>query len=231
MKLEEEEDNITEQYTEYVSLIRESLQKKGVTVRDLVFNLMSLPAFNRSEQHLKLLCTHKTELKGARDLYDVLGLLKEEYASFLDYKIFKFIVKKYSLDEGQDAFKYPEYLKAYVERHKITEFMDINPQLERLTGSSKPLVLKFDIDYTSKLARIKKLKSAVAKILGLKSAALQLLDIKKGCVEVTFKIPAPVAVVLLQKSASVNEKQLKELSIIWLKCNEVTLYSNEKYQR
>ena len=57
------------------------------------------------------------------------------------------------------------------------------------TGSAK-LTFKFDIKLTSKVARVTKLQAGVAKIVGMKAATLQLLSIAKGCVTVTFHIPA-----------------------------------------
>ena len=128
---------------------------------------------------------------------------------------------KYKIDDGQEELKYPEYLKAYINKHKISEFVTINPLLKKFTASTD-LILKIDIESTSELGRIKNLKSAVADILGLKSAAIRLLDIKDGCVVVTFLIPTPLAEVIFNRETIFTEEQLAKLQaldILWLRCN------------
>ena len=112
----------------------------------------------------------------------------------MDYDIFQILVDKYKIADEQEELKYPEYLKAYINKHNISEFIEINPQLKELLDSSEILNLKFDIQLlTSKLSRIKKLKSTVAEILGVKSRVLRLIDIEEGLVDAKFHIPAPIA--------------------------------------
>ena len=154
----------------------------------------------------------------------IFNLLVTEYASFLDYDIFQYIVEKYRINNGQEELKYTEHLEAYIKRIKISEFIEINPQLKSLTKSNK-IILKVDIESTSEIYQIKTLKSAVADILGIKSAALRLLDIKDGCVVTTFLIPTPVAKVIFNKHTTFTEEQfekLQDLDISWLRSNNRT---------
>ena len=60
-----------------------------------------------------------------------------------DCHIFQWIVREYGLDQGQELN--PEYLKAYMESHKVSEFIQINPLLKKFADSSNPLTFKFDI--------------------------------------------------------------------------------------
>ena len=126
-------------YSDYINSIRESLQEQGVGAKDLTFYLLTLSAFNHSEQKEMLLLTHEAELNRADDLIDVLKVIMREYASFMNYEIFQYIVDKYKLDNGEEAFKYPEHLEAYVNRLKIAEFAEINPLLKESTDASKKL--------------------------------------------------------------------------------------------
>ena len=103
------------------------MQDKGVHAKDLVFYLLTLSAFNHSEQKKVLLLSHEAELEKADDLIDVFKIIMREYASFMNYEIFQCIVKKYNLDNGKEVFKYPEHLEAYVNRLKIIEFANNNP--------------------------------------------------------------------------------------------------------
>lgn len=138
-----------------------------------------------------------------------MNLIAEEFASFLDYDIFQGIVEEYSLDEGQQQLRYPEYLKTYVETHKISEFLEINPALEKYSGA-KELVLKFDIS-VCKVATLLDLKSAVADILRLKSSSIRILSIKEGCVLITFLIPEFIAnIIFTRNKQTSHDHHLKD---------------------
>ena len=209
-------------YSRYVSCIRKALSAKGVSPQDLVSDLLTMPATSESEQDLTLLSAHRTELEKATTLNEIFNCLTTECASFLDYDIFKFVVETYELNQGQEKLKYDHHLKAYIHKHNISEFFKINPLLKKLSASSTELLLKFDIEPTSKLAKIIDLKSSIAEVLGLRSATLQLLDIKEGCVAVTFSIPTPVAETVFNKDTLLTVRQVADiqaLAILQLDCN------------
>lgn len=223
MQLDDNLQTITTKYCLYVSSIRECLQAKGVHPKDLCSDLMALTAFNHTKQKRCLLSAHETELQKATDLNGIFNLLVKEYASFLNYEVFQFILDKYHIDNGQEEFQYPRHLVAYINSHKISEFIEINPLLKDFTDASKEVVLKIDIESTSELAKLERLRTAVAKILRLKAAALRLLDVEEGCVVVRFLIPTPVAELIFSKHSVLTEEQVDEfraLHVLWLECND-----------
>lgn len=212
-------------YSSYICCILESLQEKGVTVKSLSFYLLTLSAFNHEKQKPMLLSAHEAELENAVDLRDIFKLLTTQYASFLNYGIFQMIADKYQIENGENRqveLNYPDHLETYVKKLKASEFVKINPLLEKTISASKKLVLKIDIELTSELSKVLKLKSAIAKILGIKSSALKLLDIKKGCVTTIFLLPTPVAEFIFN-THTVFSMELREefhaLRVVWLECN------------
>ena len=124
--------------------------------------------------------------------------------------------------------KYPEHLNAYIKRHKVSEFIEVNPLLKEYTAAtSRELVLKIDIESTSRLAVLANLKAAVAKVLGLKPATLRLLDIKEGCVAATYLIPTPVAKLVFSERTVLTDKQKKQLQALpalRMECNNCVLF-------
>ena len=209
-------------YAVYVTRIREALEAKKKKPGDLSTDLLNVPAFNHDKQARMLLSTHKTQLMAAKTLNDIFKLLSIEYASFLNYEIFQHIVDTNNLDNGDEVFKYPQKLNEYITKHKVSEFIKINPLSKKVTEASDELVLKFDIDSTSRVAKVDSLKKAIARIFDLNSLTLRLLDIKDGCVEVTFLIPTPVAKFVFNEKRVLTEEQAKQfqaLPISWMKCN------------
>ena len=98
------------------------------------------------------------------------------------------IVGEYKLDRSQERLQYPDHLKAYIQKHTISEFMKLNPALERYNGENE-LTLKFELKLLDrKIATLLDLKNAIAAILGVQSSALRLLSAREGCLIVEFLI-------------------------------------------
>ncbi len=197
---------------------------------DLTTYLLKLPALRDDPDvpQLKLLARVRTQLKQAKIINEVVDLLDETCASLLDYDIFQSIADEYSIDENQtdrnkEKLNYPEHLKAYIEKHKLSEFIKINPELTKLTNDSEEIIcLKFDIDPAKyRLADLVELKSVIADILEIQASTLRLLHIEEGCVAITFLIPSPVAHYIFPQDKKFNTHQVKRfltISTLWLKC-------------
>ena len=222
-------ENIQYQYASYVSNIRTALQEKGVSGEELRAHLLNMPVFQKTKgaKQLKLLSGRAAKLEKASSINDIFEILSLECCSFLDYGIFKSIVKHYGIDKGQEAFRYSEHVDDYLKRHKIKEFMMINPALGKVTDDSEKLIFKFDIEMTTDLGKVMNLKATIAKILGLRASALHLLDIKEGCVEVTFLISKLVAQAIFSIGGdSFTKEQIRELqklSVTWLRLNDTVI--------
>lgn len=199
-----------------------------MTVDNLRSYLLNLPAFmcdhDDDEQKCPLLSEIAEELEKATTINKIFDLLSTKYASFLNYDIFQGIGEKYSIKEqDHEELNYSEHLKTYINRHKLSEFVELNPALENFTDVSKKLILKLDINLSfCKLADVFELNDAIAEILNLKPSALRLLSVKEGCVVVTFLIPASVAEIIFSSGVYITAKQeeFRALSVRWLKCGD-----------
>ena len=216
--------DIKNYYASYVRCIRLSLIKLGVSVKDLRAFLLSLDAFQGDQEgaNVKLFFDKREKLEKASDIEDIFCLLVTECASFLNYEIFQSIISEYDINTSQEKLAYPEHLKAYINKHRLSEFYEINPKLEDFTDDSKSLVLKFGIELTSSVGTLKECTEAVANILGLKQTALRLLSIKEGCVIATLILPATVASAIFPSDKQFSSEQksgFQALSVLWLKYN------------
>ena len=220
---------IGNQYAAYISCICTSLKAKRITTKNLSTYLLKLPALqvDTDNQQHKLLAGLRTELKKAKSINDIVDLLDEKHTSFLDCEIFQGIVKFYKVNVNQtneikEILKYPEHLKAYVEMHKLSEFIKINPELSKFTCNSEKLTLKFEIDLSRfKLADLIELRSTIADILEVQPSTLRLLRIEEGCMVTTFLIPSSVAHFIFPTGKMLTAQQMRrfhDLSALWLKC-------------
>ena len=221
IKLTNEMKEIRQKYNSYAKIIRESLEGKKITAKEFSSYLLEQSAFDHDQDEQKeiLLSTHQADIENAADLKSIFKLLGKRFASFLNYEIFEFIVDDYELDDGNEAFKYPQHLKTYINNLKISEFISVNPQLGNIHDSNF-FQLKIDIDLTTRLSKLFEIKLHIAKILGVKSATIQLVDIERGCIEATFKIPTTVAKIVFKSLTDKQVEQLQGLQILWLRCKD-----------
>ena len=223
-QLEKNLEEITTCYTSYTDYIHMSIQAKGVSVSEFRSYLLKLTAFRPGcKEQCKLLSGMKAELDEADTIDKIFDILSCECA-FFDFKIFELLVNRFAIKDTEETgvLDYPEHLKAYINMHRISEFIAINPALEKHSPGSAKITFKFDIELASKLAKVTKLQAAVAKILGLKASTLQLLNIEEGCVTVTFHIPAEAADIIFvqdKQFTSGDIKNFQALSVLWLECN------------
>lgn len=214
---------IISKYASYVDCLRIAIIEKKVSVDDLRSYLLSLSATSQSFKGptLTLLSDKETQLQNCGTVTDVFNLLTTRCASFLNYDIFEYIRKRYSILNTQKELEYPHHLEDYIRKHKISEFTKINPLLKTKNGS-KELTLKYDIETTCTLAKIQDLKKSISQVLELSSSALEIVDIEEGCVIVTFLIPISVADALFKPEKVFTPRQeegLRATSVLWLKCN------------
>ena len=216
---------IIKRYGYYVNCLRVILQEKGVSPKELSDHLLSLSAFS-AEHRLALIADKDHKLEKAEAIIDVIVFLKKECSSFLDYEIFQEIATKYNIREDREELRYGEYLTAYVNKHKVSEFIQVNPLLKSRDSSEK-LTLKLDLQSTYRLAKVVELKESIAEVFKLNLTALQIVDLNKGCIVVTFLIPAHVADILFTTDTEFTPHQVDQfraLSILWIECNNLTFH-------
>ena len=190
-------DKIITHYASYRYGVYELIIKKGVSVEEFLFFFGGLPGFGEN------MCKFDSLPPQARML-DVFKIIGDEFSSYLHYEVFQYILNKYGNASEKDCemFKYPEYLKVYIEQLNIKEFLDINPELlKELSTNSKRICLKMDIKETTKITNIKKLEVSVAAILGnkLRPSDLRLISVEEGCLILTYLIPEVAAVAIASK--------------------------------
>ena len=218
-QLQNNSDEIQGKYASYVYNLCKCLIHKKVTVVELRTFLSRLP-FQRGLPGIK------AKLQESETLHEIFDLVGDECASFFRYDIFQHIQNEFctaSDCESNQSLKYSEHFKAFVNLHKISEFLEINPQLKmEFTGHEK-LVFKIDnIQMSDKLVKVFELRRAIANILKVKPSELRFVKIRDGCIVVTFLISAAMAATIPRLSPNQKE-ELQKLSVLSLKCGDYEL--------
>ena len=217
-------DRIIKRYSCYVSCIRESLRDGGISPSVIASDLLTISAVSNACHSCVLLSAHRGELEGVTDFYAVFNLLVTEYASFMNYDLYEYMLDQYPIRSGKEVLKYPEYIDVYLKKIKIAEFSMVNPIPRRIPDTTREFIVQVDIPASARLAAIVvDLKKAIGMILGINPTAFQFIDvITEGCVLVMFLLPAPVAQIIFNKHTALTEEQIERLrtaGVLWFKCN------------
>lgn len=228
--LEEKRQDIVRRYGSYQRCIWSSFQKKNIDANEFRNYLKSLEAFESGHDvQCKLLTEIKSELEEAETTHDLLSLVNDNCASYMNIRLLEHIVEEYHLDDGQEQMKYPQYLLDYINLHSIKDikFAEIDPELVKSAEKSKTISLKLDIETTCKLAKISDLHVAVARILHLVPSAVQIYSIEEGCVVVKFCLPTRVADIIFTRSKKfsiIEQEKFISLSVLWLQYEDMKFY-------
>jgi hypothetical protein len=213
---------IQESFAGYIDCIQQALVEKGVRLQRLKSYLVRLPCVC-GDQNFMLLSSKKDDIEEAVDIYDLFMKL-DGCTSFLNCFIFEKIVIQFKIDEGQESLQYPKELRRYVEKHTISQFIEVHPVLNNYTDGTKKLVLILDIELTCKFSKLVDIGHSVARLMNMDECALLIHNVGKHCVIATFLIHSLVADKIFTGPAasifSIGQKdQLRNLSVLQLKCN------------
>ena len=217
---------ICKAYSDYTDCVAVSLHKKNVNVHRL--KSFSLNLYVGNDEHNLMPLSSK---RGAEDkinqfdnVYGVISALCK-FTSFLNFNVFEQLINKFEIDKTQEELKYPEKLRQYVEKHTVSEFMEIHPVLNQYTDDTKKLVIILDVkQITVSVCEVLDIGQALAHIMKLDQCQLLIHNIGGGSVTVTFLIPTFIADYMFsgQKECIFSQEQIEELrkiSIKMLKCN------------
>lgn len=219
-QLEHNFREIKRRYAWYVDILRERIKAKKINVDELCGFIENLAEFdsNKNEEQLKVA---KDKLRSAETMCRVFRTISEHCASFLDFEIFEAIRERYGIEQDDDHLRYADHVRAYVEKHKISEFFTINPRLEKkCVDASDEIIIKFDIHLNNKLDKVVGLKRALANILKVQTTALQLIAIEEGCVIMIYLIPTFMVQTICRKFTKSQVEEFRSLSALWVICGE-----------
>lgn len=219
-------NQIIQKYTSFVDQVLTRCYEKQIRVERL--RLYSMRLFPLKSEARK-------ELKKAGTIDDIFTILGEN-TSFLKCELYYGIIDNFALDENEEIFQYSQFLKDYINKHKLSEIIEINPKLKAVVdmeaAKTAVTLIKLDISSTTPhLTDVVDIVKSVAGIIGLNPSEVKIADIKDGCVMITLHIPADFAnsVFTKEKKFTVEEvEKFRALSVMWIESNG-HVYKFEKH--
>ena len=159
-------EKIRTQFACYVSEIYGKIKVRGIDI-------------SKIKDFLENVFNFKFDLEQANSLDDIFILLMRRDKTsfgFLNYHIYESLRNKFIPEERDEAFKYPDYLKAYVNKHRLSEFLEINPKLKEIDTSNNIVHIIFDIQAFD---NVLELQESLAAVLEIRPSELQILNIEQ----------------------------------------------------
>ena len=223
-QLEKDKRNIMKKYSQYVTKVRKLLAAKEVPIKKVHQSLLTLPTYSSCGK-IGPQCLPEeviAKLNLAETIDEIINILCTDWASYINYDIFELLLDECCPDVSREDLDYRSQLRSYIDMHNVAEYVAINPELEKFTNESSILTVKLDLQHETKISKVVDTKYCISHMLDIAPSALRIIGIREGCVELIIEIPAHAANTLFHHNATFSQQQqqqLKNLSIMWLKCN------------
>ena len=201
--------DIEMKYASYLHRIFLLLKKKSLTAIQLSSFLFDYEPIEK--------------LQKAETLDSIFAALYDYY-SFWDYEVFQRVAERFDLTSEREyvELQYVEDFEAYIQKEKVSEFIQFNPSLTNYStesSDSKELILEYDIDTTTcSLAKVRNLMKSIAAALNAKESTLRLARIEenrgKGSLILKCLIPASIA-----NGVLASDLEETEVCRVTCKCN------------
>jgi hypothetical protein len=232
-KLEINLEDILKYYGKYTFFVQKAIEAKGIGVEELCDCLLSFTGHVGDSKVAIIPSAMATGFNNATSTSEIFRILKKDCSSYFNYLIFECLLDCFEVARDQEALKYPEKFKEYVEKHSISELIELAPVLSEYTDDKLDLILVLDLDPSRKLKELLDIQKAVTKTLNLPPSALLIYGIKNCCVKVTFLISRAIAEKIFIGSEIFSDTQKEEfrrLSVLLLRCNGYTFEFSRSHQ-
>ena len=223
-KLHRDFQDINEKYADLTADVRKSLESR-ITPEELSHILMDLRVFTHLHNDSQPMFGDRyKELRSAKNIGEIFEIMRD-YGSFFSHNIIEFIVKKLGTDEDKEKLtQYKRDFHEYCKRH-IFEC----PYFSTKSPKFPDLVMKVDMkalqnQYT--LEAQEEFEDRVVTVLGIANHALKLCSLSKGCLLMTYQIPAAAEDAI----RSLKPKQivdLTQLGIVRLICRGTQVFDSQ----
>jgi hypothetical protein len=185
-KLECNLEKLKKCFGDYTLCVHKSIEKKGITVKDLRDYLLH----HTRDARAILPSTMTTDFVEARTFTAIFLILERaECSSFWNYEIYENLIEYFELDKDRKALRYKEEFEAYIKKHRISELVDLAPVLSELTDNKMKMTIVLDVGLMDMSEKLVVLHKKVGTIMNVPPAKIFIYRIEKGCVVVTFLIP------------------------------------------
>ena len=188
-KLSEDITNIIQSFADLLSTTSKSLNRRNVTVDELVKVALDLGAFKSDKNPLPLLSEDRHKLQQANSINSAFITLGE-HMSFFNYEILSHIINHLGNEEDKENLaKYCSQFETFCERKVFEVPPRVFDPSEQKRKNRKSFVVLGTDDLLQTISDVKAAQRKIASLLGLRVSTLRLERVDFGSVILVFSVP------------------------------------------
>ena len=198
-------------FNELKKATRAGLEKRSISVKQVVDALTSLPA-DDTEEHKVFLYDHLRELYSSEDLSELFGKLSLLHWDYLSYQLLDFIISEFGLDVAEEMEAYKLDLQRFREKTPLDLFCQSQKRRRRKPSEEfQEMVAEFDWPHQVTLEVVEQFRQEYAYYYNLRECAMMLANIHPRSFIVTWFIPESIVNKLKE---NVPTQIIKKYSVI-----------------
>ena len=214
--IRQQEQQLESRFRGLATITYETMVRMKVDIDDFRARLTSLDVF-RLSTHREFLDSHVMKVEQGTTFYD-LWVNLNVYWNFLNFDLLEHIVNSFNIEDLKHKMvSYVHDLQSFRKATRVCDFVDCWPVLEQSPPKRSDLrkfIAKMKLEWDKcTLEDLETLKGVITHKFFLPGFALQLKKLKKGCITVTWTIPAPFVKPLLEAIQSTSSKFFMEQKI------------------
>ena len=200
-------------FNELKKATRAGLEKRSISVKQVVDALTSMPA-DDIEEHKQFLYDHLSELYSSEDLSELFGKLSLLHWDYLSYQMLDFIISEFGLDVAEEMEAYKLDLQRFREKTPLDLFCQSQKRRRRKPSKEfQKVVAEFDWPHQVTLEVVEQFRQEYAYHYNLRECAMMVSEIRPGSFIVTWFIPESIVKKLME---NIPVEVMKKYSVIKL---------------
>ena len=205
---------------------RESLEKRKITVTEVVDALTNLPT-DEVEEHKQFLESHIDVLYQAENHYALIGKLSFNM-NYLSYQLLDYLINEFELEVRQAMEAYKRDLQQFRSQTSLNLFCETQKKrFVKPPSKFKELTIKFEWPENVTLEDVERFREVYAYHYQLRECAMMLAEVRPHCFVVTWYIPEAITAKL---KAKIPRGILKKYAVSRLEVAGVCVYTSRKPQ-
>ena len=179
-------------FKELKKAAKECLERKKISVKQVIDALTSMPA-DDTEEHKQFLKENLDDLSDSSDIPELIAKLSLLYWDYLSYQLLEYLIKEFGLEVRREMEVYKLDLQRFRQKTPLALFCQSQNRRRRKPSEEfQEMVAKFDWPHEVTLEVVEQFRQELAYHYKLQDYAMMLAAVCPGSFIITWFIPESV---------------------------------------
>ena len=179
-------------FKELKKVAKECLEKKKISVEQVIEALTSMPA-DDLEEHKQFLKDNLSDLSESSNISELIGKLSLLYWDYLSYQLLEYLIKEFGLEVEREMEVYKLDLQRFRQKIPLALFCQSQKRRRRKPSEEfQEMVAEFDWPHEVTLEVVEQFRQEFAYHYKLRDCAMMLAVVRPGSFVITWFIPESI---------------------------------------